>query len=63
MSCWRRGATTEPGQVLESGWMWGGRPAKPISRLDDARRAGMASNISNYCGYSQVFRRLEQEKR
>ncbi len=57
------GATTEPGQVLESGWMWGGRPAKPISRLDEARRTGMAANVATYCEYSQVFRRLQQEKR
>ena len=55
------GATTEPGQVLESGWMWGGRPAKAISRLDEARRKGMRDNIRTYCDYSQVFRRVQQE--
>ena len=55
------GATTEPGQILDSGWLWGGRPAKPIAKLNAARRETMAQNIVNYCGYSQTFRRLQQE--
>ena len=50
------GSTTEPGQVLESGWMWGGRPARPISRLDEPRRVGMAQNIVTYCDYARQFR-------
>jgi carbonic anhydrase/acetyltransferase-like protein (isoleucine patch superfamily) len=54
------GATTEPGQVLESGWMWGGRPAKALSKLDDAKRHIMAENIKTYCTYSQVFRRIQR---
>lgn len=54
------GATTDPGQVLESGWMWGGRPAKAMSKLDDARRHMMRENIKTYCAYSQVFRSLQQ---
>jgi gamma-carbonic anhydrase len=53
------GATTEPGQVLESGWMWGGRPARAMSRLDDAKRKMMRDNIATYCSYSQAFRRLQ----
>ena len=53
------GATTEPGQMLESGWLWGGRPARPLSRLDDARRAGMRLNIEQYCGYMRTFRTLQ----
>ena len=57
------GATTETGQVLESGWMWGGRPAKPISRLDETRRTIMAANIKTYCTYSQAFRVIQQEAR
>jgi carbonic anhydrase/acetyltransferase-like protein (isoleucine patch superfamily) len=54
------GATTEPGQVLESGWLWGGRPAKPMSRLDADRRAMMAANIETYRTYSQLFRAIQQ---
>lgn len=55
------GTITEPGQVCESGWLWGGRPAKAMSRLDEARRAGMAENVRTYCGYAQTFRRLQAE--
>ena len=54
------GATTTPGQVLDSGWMWGGRPASRMSKLDAARRKGMADNIATYCQYSQVFRAVQQ---
>ncbi len=56
------GSTTEPGQVLESGWMWGGRPAKPISRLDGPRRAGMAQNIVTYCDYARLFRDAQADR-
>ena len=55
------GSTTEPGQVLESGWLWGGRPAKPLSKLNDARRRVMSDNVKTYCEYSQSFRRIQQE--
>lgn len=54
------GATTEPGQVLESGWLWAGRPAKPLAKLDDARRSVMVATVTTYCEYSQTFRRLQQ---
>ena len=54
------GATTAPGQVLESGWMWGGRPARKMSKLDEGRRKVMAENIATYCQYSQVFRAVQQ---
>jgi carbonic anhydrase/acetyltransferase-like protein (isoleucine patch superfamily) len=55
------GSTTAPGQVLESGWLWGGRPARPLSKLDAARRENMAENILTYCDYSQAYRRSQQE--
>ncbi len=54
------GATTDAGQVLETGWLWGGRPAKPLSRLDEAKRDMMARNIMTYCDYSQTFSRLQK---
>ncbi len=54
------GAKTEAGQVLETGWLWGGRPAKALSKLDAARREGMAENVRQYCAYAQTFRRLQQ---
>ena len=46
--------------MLESGWMWGGRPARKMSKLDEARRKVMAENIVTYCQYSQVFRAVQQ---
>jgi gamma-carbonic anhydrase len=55
------GAVTLPGQKLESGWLWAGRPARPLSRLDGTKRAMMSTIIEHYCGYAQAYRR-EQEK-
>ena len=56
------GSTTTPGQVLESGWMWGGRPAARMSKLDATRRKGMADNVATYCQYSQAFRAVQQAR-
>ena len=56
------GAHTQQGQVLDSGWMWAGRPAKPLSRLDEGRRTMMRTNIEHYLGYSQAFRRIQAER-
>ncbi len=54
------GSIVEVGQGRESGWLWGGRPAKAMSRLDDARRAGMRENVEQYCGYARTFRALQR---
>ena len=54
------GATTEPGQVLGSGWLWGGRPARPLARLDEGRRAVMRETVATYCGYAVTFRDLQR---
>ncbi len=56
------GAHTSPGQVLESGWLYGGRPAKAMTQLDDARREMMRTNIAHYLGYSQAFRAIQAER-
>jgi carbonic anhydrase/acetyltransferase-like protein (isoleucine patch superfamily) len=53
------GAVTLPGQTLESGWLWGGRPARPLTRLDDAKRAMMATIIEHYCSYAQAYKRVQ----
>lgn len=50
------GATTEPGQRLESGWIWGGRPARPIATFDDAKRAGLQQGVDQYCVYAAAYR-------
>ncbi len=56
------GATTEPGQVLGAGWLWGGRPARALSRLDDDRRATMRLTVEHYGGYMRTFGRLQRER-
>ncbi len=55
------GAVTLPGQKLESGWLWGGRPARPLSRLDDAKRSVMRSTVEHYRGYADAYRRAQEQ--
>lgn len=50
------GATTTPQQQLEGGWLWGGRPARPIARLNDVRRAAMQDIVDQYRGYGAAYR-------
>jgi carbonic anhydrase/acetyltransferase-like protein (isoleucine patch superfamily) len=50
------GSTTSEGQYLGRGWMWGGRPARPISTLDDTKRSMMAAIIDHYYAYGQAYR-------
>ena len=49
------GAQTEPGQLLESGWLWAGRPARRIAPLDQAKRTMMKQIIPIYCLYASRF--------
>jgi gamma-carbonic anhydrase len=53
------GAVTLPGQTLESGWLWGGRPARPLTRLGHAKRTMMAEIIVHYCSYAQAYKRAQ----
>ncbi|MCF4129202.1 gamma carbonic anhydrase family protein [Methylobacterium sp. SyP6R] len=53
------GSATDPGQVLEAGWLWGGRPARALSRLDGERRAMMARIVAGYAAYGRAYRRLQ----
>ena len=55
------GTRTTAGQVLDGGWLWGGRPAKPLKRLDAARRAMMADTVRHYVAYAQAFREAQIE--
>lgn len=54
------GARTEPGQVLTSGWIWGGRPARKLSALDKTKRAMMSGTIETYRNYAQAFRKVQE---
>jgi carbonic anhydrase/acetyltransferase-like protein (isoleucine patch superfamily) len=49
------GAETTPGQVLESGFLWGRRPAVKMAPLDKAKRELIATTIEHYCGYARAF--------
>jgi carbonic anhydrase/acetyltransferase-like protein (isoleucine patch superfamily) len=50
------GAVTEPGQWLESGWLWGGRPARRLSPLDAPRLRQIAAGAGHYLEYAAHFR-------
>ena len=56
------GSTTTPGQHLEGGWLWGGRPARPISKLNDERRAMMALTVQQYRGYGAAYRDAQEQR-
>jgi carbonic anhydrase/acetyltransferase-like protein (isoleucine patch superfamily) len=54
------GAKTEPGQCLESGWVWGGRPARVLSKLDEKKRSMIALTVETYAGYARDYMRVQQ---
>lgn len=49
------GTFTTEGQVLESGSLWGGRPARPIAPLGDPLRKVIAQAGAMYCEYAAQF--------
>jgi gamma-carbonic anhydrase len=51
------GARTTPGQVLESGWLYGGRPARQLSPLDNQKRALIRLTAPMYREYGHKFAR------
>ncbi|MFE1603112.1 gamma carbonic anhydrase family protein [Methylobacterium sp. ID0610] len=53
------GARTEPGQVLDSGWLWGGRPARPLAPLDADKREMMRRIVQQYAGYGRAYRKAQ----
>lgn len=48
-------ARTAPGQVLESGYMYVGSPARRATRLDDGKHALIDLIVGQYCQYAQDF--------
>lgn len=56
------GAWTTPGQVLESGWLWGGRPARPLARLDDAKRDLILWIVQGYREYARLYKAAQDER-
>ncbi|MFN9573731.1 MAG: gamma carbonic anhydrase family protein, partial [Betaproteobacteria bacterium] len=53
------GATTEPGQVLDSGHLYGGQPARPLAPLDERKRALVMGTIPVYCEYARELKRQQ----
>lgn len=49
------GSSTVRGQVLDSGWLWAGRPARPISRLDERRSRLIQQSAAIYREYAFKF--------
>jgi carbonic anhydrase/acetyltransferase-like protein (isoleucine patch superfamily) len=56
-------ARTAPGQVLKSGFMYGGSPARPLAPLDDDKLALTRLIVGQYCEYAQHFIALERQGR
>jgi carbonic anhydrase/acetyltransferase-like protein (isoleucine patch superfamily) len=53
------GATTTPGQVLDSGFLWGGQPARQLAPLDERKRALVSGTIATYCDYANELKRQQ----
>lgn len=51
------GSRTAPGQILETGWLWGGRPARRIGRVSDRLTQLIESTAITYSGYAAEFAR------
>lgn len=53
------GSTTTPGQVLDSGWLWGGRTARALSRLDERKLDLICRPAIIYRQYACAFARSQ----
>lgn len=53
-------ARTEPGQVLESGWLYAGTPAKKLAPIGEERIAMIATIVDHYCVYAKDFKAEEE---
>lgn len=53
-------ARTEPGQVLESGWLYAGTPAKKLAPLDKAKREMIPIIIKHYCQYAMDYKAAQE---
>lgn len=49
------GTRTEPGQVLESNWLWAGRPARPVSKMNARWTDLIARTASTYREYAAEY--------
>ncbi|MGO4560225.1 gamma carbonic anhydrase family protein [Mesorhizobium sp. 2RAF21] len=56
------GSITMAGQHLQGGWLWGGRPARAITKLDDAKRAMMSATIEQYRVYGAQYKIAQSQR-
>ena len=49
------GSRTEPGQVLESDWLWAGSPARPVSKMRERWNELIARTACTYRNYAAEF--------
>lgn len=54
------GATTDPGQLLEGGYLWGGRPARILAPLDADKRTLMRGIAEGYRLLGQTYKRVQE---
>ena len=53
------GATVAAGQRLEAGWLWGGRPARRMSKLDGTKQEMIVSIARTYCRYALSYKHVQ----
>lgn len=53
------GAVTEPGQVLEDGSFYAGRPARRMAALDEGKRMIISGTWPTYCDYARRFAKAQ----
>jgi carbonic anhydrase/acetyltransferase-like protein (isoleucine patch superfamily) len=52
------GSLVPEGKVLESGWLYIGRPAKPVRRLTEAEIAGLRATAEHYVEWAADYRNV-----
>jgi carbonic anhydrase/acetyltransferase-like protein (isoleucine patch superfamily) len=49
------GALVTPGKQLESGWLYGGSPAKPMREITEKERGFLTYSAENYARLKQQY--------
>ena len=60
--CVAAGAWVEAGALVQSGWIWAGRPARPFREIKPAERDAFARFRDIYVGYSAAYRAPPQRR-